>query len=240
MTAAFRPSADRLPASACRVPTPTTGRPSAKPRPLANDSPTRSPVNDPGPTVTPMRLSAGKARPASAISSSTRSASRSWCPRGMGSERAARTCSPSRMATEQASSEVSRARRIPPGSERLLAPRRFRDVVAKHVFHARLQGRGRGGATGAGAAHMQPDDAGVGLEAVEQDIAAVLGHGRADAGIQQVLDLGHYLGGFALIDLAAVALGGLAFEKRLAGGEVLHHRRQYRGLQLGPAPSPPR
>ena len=34
----------------------------------------------------------------------------------------------------------------------------------------------------------------------EQDVAAVLGHGRADAGVEQVLDLGDDLGGLALID----------------------------------------
>ena len=54
---------------------------------------------------------------------------------------------------------------------------------------------------------MQPQDAGLGLESREQDVAAVLGHRRPDAGVQEVLDLGDDLGGLALVGLAFVMPG---------------------------------
>ena len=47
---------------------------------------------------------------------------------------------------------------------------------------------------------MQIDHAGVGIEAVENDVAAVLGHRGPNLGVEQLLDLGHDLGGLALID----------------------------------------
>ena len=49
-----------------------------------------------------------------------------------------------------------------------------------------LQGRGRGRAARAGALHDEIDDAV--LEAAERDVAAVAGHRRADAGLEQLLD----------------------------------------------------
>ncbi len=84
---------------------------------------------------------------------------------------------------------------------------------------------------------MQEHHAGGRVEAAEQDVAPVLGHRRPDAGVQQVLDLGHDLGGLALVDLAVVSCRlarALTAEQRLAGSEVVHHGRQDRGLQMAP------
>ena len=47
------------------------------------------------------------------------------------------------------------------------------------------------GQPGAGAAHVQVDDAA--LEALEDDVAAVLRHRRPDAGVDQLLDPAHGL-----------------------------------------------
>src|SRR6185436_6817672 len=121
----------------------------------------------------------------------------------MACDACASTRSPSRTATEQAFRQVSSPRTITKRClQRLFDPRHFRNVVLQHVLHAGLEGGGGGGAAGAGAAHVQPDDAGVGVEAVEEDVAPVLGHSRADAGVQEVLDLGDDLGGLALVDAA--------------------------------------
>ena len=61
---------------------------------------------------------------------------------------------------------------------------------------------------------MQPNHAGLRLEAVEDDVAAVLGHGRADAGVEQVLDLGDDLGGVALVDASSSWPSRLAVEQQ--------------------------
>jgi len=60
--------------------------------------------------------------------------------------------------------------------------------VAEQVLDAVLQRRGRARAAGAGALHVEVDDALT--ETVEGDIAAVLRHGRPDAGIEKLLDGG--------------------------------------------------
>src|SRR5687767_8881159 len=62
----------------------------------------------------------------------------------------------------------------------------IRQEVAQQVLDAVLQRRGRGRAAGAGALHRQIDRAV--LEAAEGDVAAIAGNGRADSGLQQVLD----------------------------------------------------
>src|SRR3569623_2605053 len=60
------------------------------------------------------------------------------------------------------------------------------DEVAEQVLDAGLEGRGRGRAARAGALHVQVDRAVA--EALEGDIAAIHGHGRTDAGRDQLLD----------------------------------------------------
>src|SRR5690606_37601450 len=66
----------------------------------------------------------------------------------------------------------------------------FGNVMAHHLLDPGLQGRGGGGAARAGAAHPQTQHAGFLVEMVEQDVAAVLGHRRTDAAVEQALDLG--------------------------------------------------
>ena len=64
--------------------------------------------------------------------------------------------------------------------------------MAQHVFHTMLQSGARGWAAGTGALHAQPDNAVA--EAAEDDIPTIPGHRRADAGIEQFLDLLDNLG----------------------------------------------
>ena len=54
-------------ARATKVPTPAQGTFNAKAKPLAKASPTRKPVKEPGPTVTPMRSRLAKPIPARVI-----------------------------------------------------------------------------------------------------------------------------------------------------------------------------
>uniref|UniRef100_A0A0N5A6F0 UBA domain-containing protein n=1 Tax=Parastrongyloides trichosuri TaxID=131310 RepID=A0A0N5A6F0_PARTI len=106
----------------------------------------------------------------------------------------------------------------------------FRDVVTHHLLDPGLQGRGGGGASCAGAAHPQTQHAGLLVEMVEQDVAAVLSHGRTDAAVEQALDLGH--------DLRVLAgVLGRRFahaHQRRARDKMIHDDRQDRRLHLGP------
>ena len=63
----------------------------------------------------------------------------------------------------------------------------LRDVVLQHIFDPMLQRRAGGRASGARALHVEADDALT--VASEHDVAAVTGHGRANAGVEQLLDL---------------------------------------------------
>src|SRR5690606_28555929 len=65
-------------------------------------------------------------------------------------------------------------------------------VVPEHVLDAHFQGGGGGRAAGAGAAHVQEDRSV--LETLVDDVAAVLGHGGANARVDQFLDCGNDLG----------------------------------------------
>ena len=69
--------------------------------------------------------------------------------------------------------------------------------------------------------------------AAEHDVAAVAGHRRAHAGIQQLLDLGDDLLVFRRDLLDQVVLGG-ALDHRAAGDEMLHDRGQHLRLQRLP------
>ena len=72
-------------------------------------------------------------------------------------------------------------------SRRPAGPRRPPARSGGAGSRCRLEGRGGGRAAGAGAAHVQVHHAVA--EAAEGDVAAVLGHRRADAGLDQLLDL---------------------------------------------------
>src|SRR5471030_1273450 len=103
----------------------------------------------------------------------------------------------------------------------------FRHVVLQKVLNSHFQGGRRTRATRARALHLQVDHAVA--EVVIDDVAAVLGHGRTDAGLEQILDLGNDL----VVVGRGIAGGGrcLTRHDRLAGGVVLHDATQDRGLQ---------
>ena len=67
---------------------------------------------------------------------------------------------------------------------------------------------------------MQPHDAVA--EAAEDDVAAVAGHRRADAGVEQFLDLVHDLGVGGVEIVLADASPGASIQHGQAGDEVLH------------------
>src|SRR5947209_17817830 len=58
--------------------------------------------------------------------------------------------------------------------------------MLQQVLDAVLQGGGGGRTAGAGALHVEIDDAV--LETAEGDVAAVIGNRRTDAGLDQILD----------------------------------------------------
>src|SRR5690349_14691113 len=93
----------------------------------------------------------------------------------------------------------------------------FRDVMPQHVLDPGLQGSGRTRAARAGPLHVQIDDAV--FEPAENDVAAVLGYSRTDAGLDQLLDLGDDLIVLALAFSSGVGSG---LDDRPAGREVLH------------------
>src|SRR4029453_9366875 len=62
----------------------------------------------------------------------------------------------------------------------------FGNEVPEQILDAVAQGCRRARAAGAGAAHVDIDDAVA--EALESNVAAVLSHGRADTGLEQFLD----------------------------------------------------
>ena len=65
----------------------------------------------------------------------------------------------------------------------------FRHIMAQHVLDAVLQGHGGRRTAGAGALQMQRDNAGGAVKALEDDVAAILRHGRAHPRLDQFLDL---------------------------------------------------
>jgi signal transduction histidine kinase len=107
----------------------------------------------------------------------------------------------------------------------------LRHVVPEHVLDTVLQGRGRARAAGAGALHVQVDNPI--LETVEDDVAAVLGHRWAHAGVQQLLDLAYDLAiGFVRLGGRGRCAGGL--DHRSVVDEMLHDRAEDRRLQVLP------
>ncbi len=69
------------------------------------------------------------------------------------------------------------------------------------------------------------------LEAFVDNVAAVLGDGRANACIEQFLDLLDDLGvDTVIVDLFSVVIGGRAAHGRLARRKMIHHSTQDHGL----------
>ena len=92
--------------------------------------------------------------------------------------------------------------------------------MAQHVLDAHLQRGGRAGAAGARPLHVEIDHAV--SEILEYDIAAILGHGRTYARIEQLFDLGD--------DFVVVRCGNGGFaafgHHRIAGGVMFHDAAQ--------------
>ena len=59
--------------------------------------------------------------------------------------------------------------------------------MAEHILDAHLERGSRAGTSLAGTAHLQGDDAVV--KSLEHDIAAIHGNGRANPGVEELLDL---------------------------------------------------
>ena len=76
------------------------------------------------------------------------------------------------------------------------------------------------------------------LEALEGDVAAIAGHGRAHAALQQLLDGGDGAGVALLEELLALLVAAEAtaslLQQRLAGEEVLHDGAEDGGLEVLP------
>src|SRR6266404_7397271 len=191
-------------AKAVSVVTPTTGLPAASAMPRAAERPTRNPVKLPGPVVAAMRSSAVNATPDTFITRAISGIRASAWPRFIACDSNAITppALVSSTAAAQASSAVSMERismtgRVANGEWRIdyryqtlfairhsLFALRLHRPDFDHVGHemlqqildAVLQRRRRGRAAGAGAPHVEVDDAV--LEATEGDVAAVIGDGR--------------------------------------------------------------
>ena len=102
--------------------------------------------------------------------------------------------------------------------------------MTQHVLNTMLQRGGGGRAARAGTLHVQPHHA-VAI-AAEHDIAAIAGHGRAHAGVEQFLDLRHDLS-----VLRGDVLGGVltnALDHRAAGDKMLHDGAQHLRAQRRP------
>src|SRR5262245_56344221 len=226
--------------------------------PRAAEMPTRSPVKLPGPAVTAIRSSWWKARPARPITRATSGIRASACPRAIPRVSLARTLPPSvsNTAAAQAASAVSMARisiadnastqdedgrrrsassaaSLPAaGSDRAHLGHVWHEM-AQQVLDAMAQCRRRRWAAGACALHVEIDHAV--LEAAERDVAAVVGHRRAHARLDQFLDGGDVLGVGRLEKLLSLGghRAGIA-QERLAGHEVLHDGAEDRRLELLP------
>src|SRR5882724_2976081 len=106
-------------------------------------------------------------------------------------------------------------------------------IVLQQVLNAVPQRRRGRRAAGAGALHVQIDDAF--LEALEGDVTAVIGDRRPHPCLDQVLDRGHDLGVGGLEEFVVGGSAGLSFvEQRRARHEVFHDGAEDRRLELRP------
>src|SRR4051812_31773216 len=94
----------------------------------------------------------------------------------------------------------------------------IRHEMLEQVLDAVLQRRGRRRAAGAGALHVEIDDAV--LETAEGDVPAVIGDRRPHPGLDQVLDGVHGLG-IGLVEELPFLVGGLVAARAAVG----HQRR---------------
>src|SRR4051794_19686337 len=108
----------------------------------------------------------------------------------------------------------------------------FRNEVAKQVFDAVPERRGRAWASRARTFHVQKHDAIA--KAMESDVAAVLCDRRADPGVEQLLDGRDYLLVGVIEILILSDLRSLSGEDRQAGQIMLHDHPENRRLKLLP------
>jgi len=112
----------------------------------------------------------------------------------------------------------------------------FSDVgneMTQQILNAVAQRRRRRRTAGAGAFHIEIDDAV--LEAAERDVAAVIGDRGTNPGLDQFLDGGNRRGVHLVKKLLAVLdLGAAADQERRARHEVLHDGAQDHWLELMP------
>src|SRR5271155_3664357 len=106
------------------------------------------------------------------------------------------------------------------------------DEMAQQILDAVAQSRRRGGATRAGALHIEIDHSF--LEAAESYIAAVIGDLRPHPGFDQVLDRGDSLGVSGIEKFLAVTLVGAGRKQRRPGHEMLHDGAKDHRLELLP------
>jgi hypothetical protein len=82
------------------------------------------------------------------------------------------------------------------------------------------------------------DDAGVDVEALEDDVAAIVGDGGTNPGCNEFLDLGDDLGGLAVIGDVVFQSGRLGLcrigDHRRAGDEMVHDCGERLGLEVRP------
>src|SRR5665213_1455419 len=182
-------------AKAASVDSPMTGFAAASPSPRAAAMPTRRPVKLPGPVGTAKRSICEKSSLLAAMTRAISGIKASAWPRAIGIDSCATMapCPVSSTAAEQASSAVSMAKTrmtvfdapFAAGSNRPNLGD-FRHEMLEQVLDAVLQRRGRGRTARAGALHLQEHDAF--FVALEGDVAAVAGHRRPYARLDQVLD----------------------------------------------------
>src|SRR6056297_3224549 len=202
---------------------------SASPRAVATEI--RMPVKLPGPMPTPIRARSRHVTPSSAKTSSSSGMRRSACPRPISSAHAVRTWSPHSKAAAQCAADVSNPRVSGLDTDRAHLGH-FGDVMAQQVLDPHLERDGRGRTAGAGPLHMQVDHPA--LEAVKGDVATILCHRGAHAGVEQFLDLTDDLGILAAMFGMARRAAALAGHHRLTGLVMLHDRPENRGFDMVP------
>ena len=107
------------------------------------------------------------------------------------------------------------------------------EEVLEKVLDSVPQRRRRGGAAGAGALHLEIDDSLA--VALEDDVAAVAGDRRADAGLDQFLDRLDLLLVLGIEELAGRdRVGAARFDQRRAGEIELGHDAEHGGPQMLP------
>ena len=108
----------------------------------------------------------------------------------------------------------------------------FGNVVPQQVFNAHFQRQRGRRAASAGALHVKVHNAA--FKAVEGDVAAILGNGRAHTAVEQFFDLAHNRAVFASMLGMAGGRVVIRAHDRLTGLKVFHDRAQKAGFEMIP------